>query len=175
MDQEEPDFRATVRRDGIVRLVHWAPTLVAGGPLHTLLDARGRAGIGIADLMVIRDDNLVATEVIVDFRCGGLPEHRQALREWAAQVGYRRAWFDGEIIDLEPSPGGAAQTRCSGCRARLVDAGPSFWEFVRHHGAFPTGCVLCGSVLPQWTPVCQKPARSRDPQATDTVRRSACK
>lgn len=152
MDEEQPDFRATVRRGGTLRLASWTPWLAAGGPLYTLLEARGRAGVAIADLTVVRDDDLVAVEVIVDFRCGGLAEHRAALREWAGRVGYRRVWFDGEIVDLEPSPGGAAQTRCTGCRARLADAGPSFWEFVRHHGAFPTVCMLCGSDLPQWTP-----------------------
>ena len=150
---EEPDFRATIRREGTLRLTNWMPWLVAGGPLYTLLEARGRAGVAIADLTVIRDDNLVAVEVIVEFRCGGLDEHRVALRDWAAHVGYHRVWFDGEIVDLDPSPGGAAQTRCTGCRARLADDGPSFWGFVRRHGAFPTACMLCGSDLPQWTPV----------------------
>jgi hypothetical protein len=39
------------------------PWLAGGGPLYTLLDARGRAGIGIADLTVIRDDEDLAVEV----------------------------------------------------------------------------------------------------------------
>lgn len=150
---DEPDFRATVRRDGTLRLTSWMPWLAAGGPLYTLLEGRGRAGVAIADLTVIRDDDRVAVEVIVEFRCGGVAEHRAALRDWAARVGYRRVWFDGEIADLDPAPGGAAQTSCTGCRARLADAGPSFWQFVRRHGAFPTACVLCGSDLPQWTAV----------------------
>lgn len=115
--------------------------------------ARGTrsSGVAIADLTVIRGDDRVAVEVIVEFRCGGVAEHRAALRDWAARVGYRRVWFDGEIADLDPSPGGAAQTRCTGCRARLADAGPSFWQFVRRYGEFPTACMLCGSDLPQWT------------------------
>jgi hypothetical protein len=175
MDREDPDFRATVRQDGTIRLVNWAPWFAAGGPLHTMLDARGRAGVGIADLTIVRDDDFVAVELIVDFRCGGSHEHRQALREWAARIGYRRVWFDGEIADLDPSPGGAAQTHCTGCRARLVDADASFWEFVRHHGAFPMACVLCGSDLPQWTPVRQTRPRERDPEATETFGRDACK
>jgi len=174
VDREDPDFRATVRRDGTIRLVNWAPWFAAGGPLHTLLHARGRAGIAIADLTIVRDNDYVAVELIVDFRCGGGAEHRRALREWAARVGYRRVWFDGEIADLQPSPGGAVQTRCTGCRARLVDADASLWEFVRHHGAFPTACVLCGSDLPQWTPVRQKQRPASDPEATETFGRNTC-
>jgi len=175
MECEPPDFRATVHRNGTVRLVDWGPWLAGGGPLYTLLHARGRAGVGIADLTVIRDDERLAVEVVVAFRCGGTPEHRRVLSEWAARVGYRRAWFDGEISDLDPVPGGTAQTRCTGCRARLVDADTSFWEFVRHRGAFPTACVLCGSDLPQWTPARQTRQVSCDPDASETLRRPACK
>ncbi len=176
MDREPPDFRATVRRDGTVRLVDWGPWLAAAGPLNTLLDARGRAGVGIADLTVIRDDDdEIAVEVIVDFRCGGTPEHREALRDWAARVGYRRVWFDGEITDLDPAPGGPAQTRCTGCRARLIDADVSFWDFVRRRGAFPATCLLCGSDLPQWTPARQTREAARDPEPTKTSRRPACR
>ena len=153
MEHEPPDFRATVRRDGSVRLVDWGPWLAAGGPLYTLLEGRARAGVAIADLTVIRDEQQVAIEVIVDFRGRAEPVHRDALCAWAARVGYRRVWFDGDVLELEPVPGGEAQTRCTGCRARLIDADASFWQFVRHRGAFPTACVLCGSDLPQWTPV----------------------
>lgn len=174
MDQELPDFRATVRRDGTVRLVDWAPWLAGGGPLHTMLDARGRAGVGIADLTIIRDDAEIAVELIVDFRCGGESAHRGALMMWAQQVGYRRAWFDGEISELAPAPGGPAHTRCTGCRVRLVDADPSFWEFVRHHGAFPTTCFLCGSDLPQWTLTGTTKRKMHDREATDAPSRSAC-
>jgi hypothetical protein len=152
VEREPPDFRATVLRNGTVRLVDWAPWLATGGPLYTLLDARGRGGVAIADLVVVRDDAEVAAELIVDFRCRALTLHRDALCAWAARVGYRRVWFDEEVVELDPSPGGVAQTRCTGCRARLVDADASFWEFVRRRGAFPTACVLCGSDLPQWTP-----------------------
>jgi hypothetical protein len=175
VDHEDPDFRATVRRDGSIRLTNWAPWLAAGGPLHTLLDARGRAGVAIADITIVRDDDFIAVEAIVAFRCGGSAKHRQALRDWAARVGYRRVWFDGEIADLEPSPGGAAQTRCTGCRARLVDADASFWDFVRRRGAFPTACVLCGSDLPQWTPARQTGQAASDSDATENVRRPACR
>lgn len=65
----------------------------------------------------------------------GSSAHREALCAWAS--GYRRAWFAGEITELDPFSGGTAQARCTGYRARLVDARVSFWEFVRHRGAFP--------------------------------------
>jgi hypothetical protein len=141
-----------------MRVVQWAPWLAAAGPLYTLLEARARAGVAIADLTVILDDDGAAVELIVDFRCHGTPAHRDALCAWAARIGYRRVWLDGEVVELEPAPGGMAQTRCTGCRARLVDADASFWDFVRHHGAFPTACVLCGSDLPQWTTWTQAPS-----------------
>jgi hypothetical protein len=154
MEREPPDFRATVRRDRSVRLVDWAPWLAAGGPLYTLLEARARAGVAIVDLTIVRDQEGVAAEVIADVRGRAERVHRDALCAWAARVGYRRVWFDCDVVDVEPAPGGAAQTRCTGCRARLVDADASFWDFVRRRGAFPTACVLCGSDLPQWTPAC---------------------
>src|SRR3954447_26257619 len=77
MEQESPDFRATVRRDGNVRLVDWGPWLAAGGPLYTLLEARARAGVAIADLSIIRDHEGegVAVELIVDFRGGAERAH----------------------------------------------------------------------------------------------------
>ncbi|MEA2155728.1 MAG: hypothetical protein QOE11_1868 [Solirubrobacteraceae bacterium] len=162
-------------RDGTVRIVDWGPWLATGGPLYTLLEARGRAGIGIADLTVIRDEEDIAIEVVADFRCGDTPTHRETLIDWAARVGYRRAWFDGEIADLEPAPGGSAHTRCTGCRARLVDADGSFWDFVRRRGAFPTACVLCGSDLPQWTPARQTRGVPSDPNASENSRRPACR
>lgn len=148
-------------------MVEWGPWLAAGGPLYTLLEARARAGVAIADLTVIRDEEEVAVELIVDFRGRAERMHRDALCAWAARVGYRRVWFDGEVVELEPEPGGEAHTRCTGCRARLVDADASFWAFVRHRGAFPTACVLCGSDLPQWTPV---PRQDNDAGHADVAR-----
>jgi len=137
--------------------------------LFTLLHARARAGVAIADLTVIRDDGGVAAELIVDVRCGASPGSRQALCAWAARVGYRRAWLDAEVVELEPIPGGVAHTRCSGCRVRLVDADASFWAFVRHRGAFPSTCVLCGADLPQWTPARQTHPDRRDPHRAKTL------
>ena len=175
METELPDFRVTLRRDGLVRLVDWGPWLTAGGPLHTLLDARGRAGVCIADLTVVRDDDGAATELVVDVHCGDRPAHRQTLVEWAATVGYRRLWMDGEVAELTPTPGGRAQTRCSGCRVRLVDADVSFWDFVRQRGAFPTSCCLCGADLPQWTLARQTPHTDDDPASSTQSRRTTCR
>ena len=45
-----------------------------------------------------------------------------SLARWAAHVGYRRLWMDGEVLDVEPCSGGRAETRCTGCRVRFVDA-----------------------------------------------------
>ena len=151
---DEPDFRVIVQRSGTVRLVYWAPWLQSTGPAYTLMAARDRAGIAIADLRVVRDDEGTASEVIVEFHCGGGDLHRAALIDWAHAIGYTRVWFDGEVVELEPAAGGPVTTRCSGCGQRFVDGRSGhFWHHVRHSGAFPTGCSLCGSDLPQWRPV----------------------
>jgi hypothetical protein len=152
----QPRFRLTVRSSGSIVAVDWDPRFKCLGPLYVLLEARARARVAIADLTVIRDDEGQAIEAIVDFRCGGSPTHRAALRAWAASVGYRRLWLDDEVVELEPSPGGAVETRCGACGTRLADGEPAFWTFVRRFGAFPTSCVLCGGDLRQWTPVRQR-------------------
>jgi hypothetical protein len=154
-----PDFRATVHSTR-VRLVDWAPYLARAGPLQTLLHARGRAGFAIADLTVLRDDD-VAGELIVDFIAGDAPAHRDALAAWAATVGYRRVWMPGEIRELEPCAGGMATTTCTGCRARLTDADPGFWLMVRRSGRFPAACPLCGCDLPQWSTMSDRAGAER--------------
>jgi hypothetical protein len=80
--------------------------------------------------------------------------HRAALIEWAHAVGYTRVWFDGELVDIEPTAGGPVETRCTGCGQRFIDGrSPRFWYQVHCSGAFPIACSLCGSDLEQWTPV----------------------
>jgi hypothetical protein len=157
---QAPDFRATVKRSGAIRIIEWTPWLTTSGPLHTLFPQRGRAGTTIADFTVVRDEAGYAVELLVDFLCEGASEHREALCAWAAYAGYHRMWFDDEIVELEPNPGGSAQTRCSGCGVRLVDGKAPFWSYVRQRGVFPTSCPLCGSDLPQWSPAVERSGAS---------------
>ncbi len=159
---DEPDFRATVQRSGAVRLVYWGPWLQSTGPAYTLLAGRDRAGIGVADLRVVRDDEGMATEVIVEFRSGGTNEHRAALVGWASAAGYSRVWFEREVADLQPTEHGLVGTRCTGCGERFVDGRSGhFWKHVRAAGVFPVACSLCGSDLPQWTPLHNEQAPGR--------------
>ena len=159
---DEPDFRATVQRSGAVRLVHWGPWLQSTGPAYTLLAGRDRAGVAVADLRVVRDDEGLATEVIVEFHSGGADAHRAALLGWARDAGYGRVWFEREVADLEPTEHGLVGTRCTGCGERFVDGRSGhFWKHVRAAGVFPVACSLCGSDLPQWTPVHRKRATAR--------------
>src|SRR5947208_2555735 len=89
---DTPDFRATVQAAGAVRLVYWGPWLQSTGPAYTLLASRERAGVGIADLRMLRDDAGLAAELIVQFHAGGGDAHRRALCEWASSAGYQRVW-----------------------------------------------------------------------------------
>ncbi len=159
-----PDFRATIRPDGVVRLVDWHRGLVTWGPLASLLDARGRAGVTIADLTVEReldeegDPSGDAREVIVTFLTEPTPPAVRALKDWAALVGYERIWLPGDVSDLQPTGGGAVSTRCSGCRNPLSERHEDFWNHVRQWGHFPMSCPLCGADIPQWTSA-PRPAR----------------
>src|SRR4051794_35224778 len=106
------DFRLTVRR-GVVLAIDWYPWLTTSGPLMTLLHARGRAGVAVADVTVLRERD-VATEAVVRFLTGDAPRARDAIAQWAGDVGYRRVWLHDEPVEL-PGPGeGEADTRCNG-------------------------------------------------------------
>ena len=143
-----PDFRLTVRRSTLLA-VDWHPWLVGSGPMTTMLHARARAGVAIADVTVIRDEE-VATEALVRFLAGDRPAARAAIEAWACDVGYRRLWLPDAVVEL-PGPGeGQAETRCRGCGVHLCDAGGAFWLRVRCAGRFPAACPLCGADLPQW-------------------------
>src|SRR3954449_12847575 len=126
---ECPDFRLTVRRDSVLA-VDWHPWLVSGGPMTTMLHARGRAGVAIADVSVLREDDFAA-EAIVRFLAGDTPRARDAITRWAMSVGYRRLWLPGDVIGLPGPAEAVAETRCSGCAVRLCDEGPEFWQQVR--------------------------------------------
>jgi hypothetical protein len=157
---DSPDFRLTVHRRRVLA-IDWHPWLVSGGPMTTMLAERGRAGVAIADLTVIREDEL-ATEAIVRFLTGDRPAARTTIAAWAGAVGYRRLWLPDDVVEL-PGPAEAmARTRCGACRARLCDDGPEFWQHVRSVGRFPAGCPLCGADLPQWR-VCQEARGGGDP------------
>ena len=166
---DHPDFRLTLRRGGVL-VVDWHPWLTTGGPLMTMLRARGRAGCAIADVSVVRDEDEVATEAIVRFLAGSAPE---AVVDWARDVGYRRVWLPGDVVDLPGPREGEAETRCSGCRVRLSDGTPEFWEHVRGLGRFPASCPLCGADLPHWR-VRQTPGAGADPAPMTTSRRTPC-
>jgi hypothetical protein len=172
---EQPDFRATVLRSGAVRLVYWGLWLLSSGPAYTLIAARDRAGVAIADLRVVRDDDEMASEVIVEFHSGGSDMHRAALCDWAQAVGYGRVWFDGEVVDLEPTTGGGlVATRCTGSGQRFVDGRSSrFWHQVRCTGAFPAACLLCGSDLPQWSAVSPETSDAKRNELTPVRRTRA--
>ena len=166
---ECPDFRLTIRRDTVLA-VDWHPWLVSGGPMTTMLRERGRAGVAIADVSVLREDD-VATEAVVRFVAGDGPAARAAITGWSRDVGYRRLWLPDEVMEM-PGPGeGEAETRCRGCAVRLCDGGPEFWQRVRAIGRFPATCPLCGADLPQWR-VCQSSPSGDDPSSMPATTRS---
>jgi hypothetical protein len=167
-----PDFRLTVRR-GAVLAIDWSPWLATGGPLMTMLHARGRAGVGFADVTVLREDD-VAAEAIVRFLAGDSPAAREAVVRWASDVGYRRIWLHDVPFDLPGPHEDDAETRCNGCAVRLYDGGPEFWEHVRGVGRFPSMCALCGADLPQWR-VRQKSPAASDPARMGRPGRTSCR
>lgn len=163
---ENPTYRATVRRDGTVRLVPWMPCLVEGGPLLAMFRARAPRGLAVADVRVRHEDGQLS-DAVVRFLVGDAPRAREALGRWASTVGYARIWFADEVVDLEPVAPGLARTRCSGCGTVLEDDDPAFWTFVREGGAFPPMCTLCGCDLPQWTVVAPVRVRVSDLHGDD--------
>lgn len=164
-----PTFRATIRRDGLVRLVDWHAGLVTWGPLSNLLESRSRAGVTIADLTVEQEFDEDGeplnpnAELTVTFLTRPTGKATRALTDWAALVGYSRIWLPDGIHDLEPTAGGRVSTHCSACRHRLTEAHADFWAFVRNIGHFPMACPLCGADLPQWTAA--PPATTTDPRS----------
>jgi hypothetical protein len=161
-----PDFRLTVRR-GTVLAIDWRPWLTTGGPMMTMLRARGRAGVAIADVIVLREND-VATEAVVHFLAGDSAAARETIVAWARDVGYRRVWLHDEPVELPGPAEHDADTRCNGCAIRLYDGGPAFWEHVRELGRFPGTCALCGSDLPQWR-IRHRPLAATDPTDIPTA------
>lgn len=170
MPDETPDYRLTVRR-GAVRAIDWNPWLASGGPMGMLLAARGRAGVALADVVVVREGDL-ATEAIVSFVAGESDSAGDTVAAWARDVGYRRVWLPNAVVELPGPAEGRAETRCGGCAARFADATPGFWERVRSAGRFPAMCPLCGGDLPQWR-VTREPGADHALVAASVVPRRA--
>ena len=167
-----PDFRLTIRRDTVLA-VDWHPWLVSGGPMTTMLRARGRAGVAIADVTVLREDD-VATEAVVRFLAGdgrrrAPPSPAGRAMSATGGCGSRTRWWSCPARRrVRPRPAVAA------ARARLCDGGPEFWQHVRAVGRFPATCPLCGADLPQWR-VCQRSPAGDDPSSMPaTTRRTRC-
>src|SRR3954447_13945715 len=168
-----PDFRLTVRRRSVLA-IDWHPWLATGGPMMTMLHARGRSGAAIADVNVLRDND-VATEAIVRFLAGDSAEARNAIVAWATDVGYRRVWLHDEPVELPGPAEQDADTHCTGCAVRLYDGGPEFWDHVRQLGRFPGTCALCGADLPQWrVRQTAAPADDPTPMTAAAQRRTSC-
>ncbi len=156
-----PTWRATIRR-GRLMLTGWAPWLITGGPMGSLLPARARAGVTIADLTVHGPDN---DELAVRYLVRAEPEDeaQEVLLEWAQRVGHKRVWLpDCIMVELEPDPDQITDVsvRCDVCRAHWSDGTPEFWLAVRDAKAFPKWCPVCGCELAQWT---SRPTQPRKP------------
>jgi hypothetical protein len=167
-----PDFRATVTRRGVM-LLPWSPWLATGGPLGSLVRARGSRGVTLADVSVVRDDDDgVAREAIVDVIAGGGGAAREALIRWASSAGYERVWLPGEVVDTDPQRfvGGVAQTRCRNCGGSFADRRPEFWLSVRRDGHFPSACPICGGDLAQWSVAERQKDPYRPPSTGDCAR-----
>lgn len=173
----DPDFRATIRRDGLVRLVPWHPGLATWGPLTASLEARGRAGVTIADIIIEHEQDIhsdddadeVVSEAFVTYITAPTRLADKALTDWATLIGYRRLWLPGGINRLRSAVGGGqVTTRCTGCHARHTDAHLDFWAMIRRCGYFPVYCPLCGADLPQWTAV-RTPRRTHLPRPAVAV------
>src|SRR3954470_24680102 len=96
-----PDFRLTVRRRSVL-VIDWHPWLATGGPMMTMLHARGRAGVAITDVTALREGE-VAAEAIVRFLAGHAAEARAAIVAGRGAVASRRVWLQEEPVEL-PGP-----------------------------------------------------------------------
>lgn len=148
---DPPSWRATIR-DGRLRLTNWAPWLISGGPLTTLLDARRHAGVAIVDLTVIGEDD--GREIITRFHSDGrdLDAAEQMLTDWADSLGYRRIWLTDRVRELDGTSPADRRARvcCGSCRGYWSDGSPEFWAMVCGAGVFPLWCPACGCELEQW-------------------------
>lgn len=167
----DPMFRATIRT-GRVMLTHWAGWLASGGMWNGMLEARGRAGVAIADLTVAGGGE---GELMVRYLSEGRSraDADEALCEWGTHLGYERIWFPDYVVDLEDEgeTSSRAEVRCPVCGSRWHDSTPEFWEMVRNAGTFPKWCVICGWELPQWKVVEKRPRSDNASNVTQVDRR----
>jgi hypothetical protein len=145
-----PDYRASMI-EGVLMIVMWGPGLITGwGPWNRLLD-RG-PGFSAADLTIMRDAAEGHEAIVKELTRASDKSFRQALTVWGASLGYRRLWFDDEVVPLEPScaPSGKASTRCGRCGSEWAEHCTDFWLVCCRAGTYPLLCALCGSSLPVW-------------------------
>lgn len=144
---DEPFCRATIRGTRVT-LNGWNRALAARGPAR---DGVRHVRATLADLYRAGEED---EELIVTPARGTrwTDDAEAALLTWAANVGYRRVWLPGRVVDLSDAlaPCGGARVTCPTCGARWSDDGVDFWEGVRRRGWFPANCLACGGSLPEW-------------------------
>jgi hypothetical protein len=130
-------------------------------------EARARAGVAIADLTIVRDQEQVAVEVT--WTSAAAPNASTTTRCARGP----RAWATGECgltarSGARARPGGEAHTLHD---VGDEDADASFWQFVRHRGAFLTACVRgrlyrngrwCAAKVTSLPRRCEGPGHHRD-------------
>jgi len=168
---DHPSFRATICADGSIWLAHWEPWLDEDIPWHTLVAAQPRPRRCLLDIALLRehDHAVEPPELIVAPLTEFQPAHREALITWARTVGYRRVWLGDEVLELEPTSGGSAESRCRVCGNRMVGKGTDFWSRVRRSGCFPRRCLVCGCEIPQWQHVEQREVADPRPRVRTSV------
>jgi hypothetical protein len=149
----QPDYRTTLSRDRL-SLIPWSPWMLgSAGPANRLL-CQGRTAL-LADLTVVRDDDLRPREVIISelAKDSGL-RLRSAIVDWASLLGYERVWFSDDVIKLDPAAAVAGElvgTTCATCASEWSDGSPEFWISAQRSGVFPLFCPICGHPVPQWS------------------------
>src|SRR3954451_1536308 len=87
-EQADPSYRVTIRNHRVM-LTGWSPWLARNGPSTNLLRERAEAGVAIADLTLVGEDD---KEIAVRFYADGgdVAKAERALLRWARALGYRR-------------------------------------------------------------------------------------
>jgi hypothetical protein len=79
-------------------------------------------------------------------------EAEEALVEWATNVGYRRVWLPGRVVNCEPASSflNRATCECGTCGKTWHQSGRAFWENVLELRSLPSYCLICGGDLQGW-------------------------